>query len=49
MMKLEKVKINYGQEFFFLFSNPIHVNELGCEVSSLCFFVLAEERDSAVV
>lgn len=49
MMKLEKVKINYSQEFLFLFSSPNSVNEVGCEVCSLCFFVLAEERDSAVV
>lgn len=31
MVKFEKVKINYGQEFFFLFSNPNYVNELACE------------------
>lgn len=29
MVKVEKVEINYGQEFFFLFSNPEYVNGLG--------------------
>lgn len=31
MVKLEKVEINYGQEFFFLISSPRYVNEQGCE------------------
>lgn len=31
MVKLEKVEIDYGQEFFFLFSNPEYINELGWE------------------
>lgn len=29
MVKLEKVEINYGQEFFLLFSNPEYINGLG--------------------